>query len=95
MIKNADIVIDTQGRPILVVPAKLSEGQTVLNLSDTGFEVTVNGNPEVQMEKIADEFLMTLGLHNKVGISVQAEGAPMPDTIDYVADVKLKVANNK
>lgn len=87
---TADIVIDTQGRPILLVPAALSEGQTVLNLYETGFEITVDGKPEVKLENIADEFLMTLGLQNKVGISVKEEGADMPDTIEYVADVKLK-----
>lgn len=91
MMTTAEIVMDTQGRPILLVPKGLSEGQTVLTISDSGFEIAVDGKPEVRLDNIADEFLMTLGLQNKVGIAVKGEGDEMPDEIVYVADVKLNV----
>ena len=90
MMTTADIIIDEEGRPILVVPAKLSDGSTVLTVQDKSFQISVNGTTELELSDVKDEYLIALGGHKKVGISVQEEGQPMPDTIHYVADVEQK-----
>lgn len=87
MITNADMILDTHGRPILVLQEHLPEGETVLTLNNAGFEISVDGEKKAVLEKIEPEILTTIGLQNKVGISVHDGGHLLPDTIEYVADV--------
>lgn len=88
MMTSADIIVDTEGRPILVLPSKLSEGETILKIKDDSFQIDVNGQTEVEMNNVADEYLIAMGLHKKIGISVQEAENKIPDTIHYVADVE-------
>jgi hypothetical protein len=94
MITEIDLIMDMQGRPILVLPKHIKEGQTTLTVKDESFEISVNGKQEAKLENVEAGILMALGLQKKVGISVQEENSNVtPDVIEYVADVELKFNN--
>lgn len=89
MMTTADIVVDTEGRPILVVPETLPYGDTVLTVRDDSFDIAVNGETALKLDNIEEDFLIALGLQKQIGISVQPADQAIPDTINYVADVAL------
>ena len=91
MITNADMIMDTNGRPILVLQEHLPEGKTVLTVNNTGFEISVDGEQKAVFKEIGHDVLTALGFQSKVGISVHDGGRLYPDTIEYVADVKTNL----
>ncbi len=90
MFDTAMVIIDELARPVLIIPEDLPQGKAFLNIVKGGIDIGVDKTVCGQIRDMDDASLALIGLQEAVGLSTfkGAENEEMPDTIQYVADVR-------
>jgi len=87
MFDTAYILIDSNGHPILLLPERLPQGDTFLNIVAGGVDIGVNGKVLGRIREMEDSTLAMLGLHEEIGMATAENDDALPDHIEYMATV--------
>lgn len=90
MFKDADIAMDENGQPILIIPTSMPDDETTVILRDGEINIIAGNALHGRVENVANHLIVALSVHEKLPICIQPTGNAEL-FVDRIAHIKDEI----